>query len=91
MYASGLHDCRSTGLRQALFPGMAIPDSDSHVTLPVVSQNENFLDSVNIYPFHFLTEKGIASVMTAHLQLPALEPNRKNSIISFQRSNSEKN
>ncbi len=76
MYASGLQDAGVLACAKH-FPGHGDTDSDSHVTLPVVFQNENFLDSVNIYPFRFLTEKGIASIMTAHIQLPALEPNRK--------------
>ncbi|MDX9882163.1 MAG: glycoside hydrolase family 3 N-terminal domain-containing protein [Prolixibacteraceae bacterium] len=76
MYASGLQDAGALACAKH-FPGHGDTDSDSHITLPVITQNENFLDSVAMFPFRFLSEKGIASVMTAHLQLPALEPDQR--------------
>ncbi len=76
MYASGLQDAGVLACAKH-FPGHGDTDSDSHLTLPVVSQNIDFLDEVAMFPFRYLSDKGIASVMTAHLQLPALEPDRK--------------
>ena len=76
MYASGLQDAGVFACAKH-FPGHGDTDSDSHFTLPVVSQDGNFLDSVSMYPFRFLAEKGIGSVMTAHLQVPALDPDEK--------------
>jgi len=76
MYASGLQDVGVFACAKH-FPGHGDTDSDSHFTLPVVSHDENFLDSVSMYPFRFLAGKGIGSVMTAHLQVPVLESDEK--------------
>ena len=76
MYASGMQDAGTLACAKH-FPGHGDTDSDSHLTLPIVSQDEKYLDSINIVPFRLLTDKGIASVMTAHLQVLALEPDKR--------------
>ncbi|CAM1353247.1 glycoside hydrolase family 3 N-terminal domain-containing protein [Tenacibaculum insulae] len=59
------------------FPGHGDTAADSHHTLPTVSFNEQRLDSVELYPYKKMFKKGVASVMTAHLSIPFLEPNPK--------------
>jgi beta-N-acetylhexosaminidase len=64
------------------FPGHGDTSSDSHHTLPTVSFSKARIDSVEIYPYTKLIEKGLASVMVAHLNVPSLEaqPNLPSSL-----------
>ncbi|WP_428742488.1 glycoside hydrolase family 3 N-terminal domain-containing protein [Tenacibaculum sp.] len=59
------------------FPGHGDTETDSHQTLPVINFNEQRLDSIELYPYKKLFKGGVASVMTAHLSIPALETNPK--------------
>lgn len=56
------------------FPGHGDTAKDSHHTLPVLNFDKQRLDSVELYPYPRVFDAGIASVMTAHLSIPALEP-----------------
>lgn len=56
------------------FPGHGDTESDSHKTLPTISFDEKRIDSVELYPYRKLIEKGLSSVMVAHLNVPSLEP-----------------
>jgi beta-N-acetylhexosaminidase len=55
------------------FPGHGDTDADSHLALPRVNHDLERLDSVEFYPFRKLINNGVASVMVAHLRIPALE------------------
>lgn len=55
------------------FPGHGDTKSDSHKTLPTVKGNTKLLDSLHLFPFKYLSEKGIKSVMVAHLFVPAYD------------------
>ncbi|GLB50215.1 glycoside hydrolase family 3 N-terminal domain-containing protein [Neptunitalea lumnitzerae] len=55
------------------FPGHGDTDQDSHKTLPTISFDEARIDSVELYPYRKLFSEGLASVMVAHLNVPALE------------------
>ncbi|WP_418603295.1 glycoside hydrolase family 3 protein [Hwangdonia sp.] len=55
------------------FPGHGDTDTDSHKTLPTVSFTKERIDSVELYPYKQLFNKGIAGVMVAHLNVPGLE------------------
>ena len=55
------------------FPGHGDTDSDSHKTLPTIAFDEKRIDSVELYPYRALINKGLSSVMVAHLNVPALE------------------
>jgi beta-glucosidase-like glycosyl hydrolase/CubicO group peptidase (beta-lactamase class C family) len=56
------------------FPGHGDTDTDSHFDLPLIPHSRQRLDSIELYPFRALVDHGVASVMIAHLQVPALEP-----------------
>ncbi len=56
------------------FPGHGDTDTDSHFDLPVMRQNRTRLDDLELYPFVELSRAGVASMMVAHLQVPALDP-----------------
>ncbi len=55
------------------FPGHGDTDADSHKTLPVVDRTRKELDSVDLYPFQQLINSGVGSIMTGHLNVPALD------------------
>ena len=57
------------------FPGHGDTAVDSHLKLPVLNFDKTRLDSIELYPYKPLIDGGIASVMTAHLSIPALESN----------------
>ncbi|WP_299159615.1 glycoside hydrolase family 3 N-terminal domain-containing protein [uncultured Tenacibaculum sp.] len=59
------------------FPGHGDTATDSHHTLPTINFNEQRIDSIELYPFRKIFKAGVASVMTAHLSIPSLEPNAK--------------
>jgi beta-N-acetylhexosaminidase len=56
------------------FPGHGDTDSDSHHTLPFLEFDKARLDSIELYPYRQIFDAGIGSVMTAHLNIPSLEP-----------------
>lgn len=55
------------------FPGHGNTDVDSHVGLPIVTENMAELDTVELVPFRAAIDAGAALVMTAHIALPAVE------------------
>ncbi|MFT5823878.1 MAG: beta-N-acetylhexosaminidase [Crocinitomix sp.] len=55
------------------FPGHGDTDKDSHKALPIITHNYARLDSLELYPFKQLINKGLASMMVAHLYIPILD------------------
>jgi beta-N-acetylhexosaminidase len=55
------------------FPGHGDTDVDSHADLPVIKHTFQRLDSIELYPFMRLISEGTGCIMTAHLNLPALD------------------
>ena len=55
------------------FPGHGDTSSDSHLELPLLPHDRARLEAVELPPFQAAIAAGVASVMTAHLQLPALD------------------
>jgi beta-glucosidase-like glycosyl hydrolase/CubicO group peptidase (beta-lactamase class C family) len=55
------------------FPGHGDVDVDSHYDLPIINKSLAQLDSLELYPFKALFKAGIASVMVAHLSIPAID------------------
>ena len=55
------------------FPGHGDTDVDSHYDLPIINHDMNRLDSIELYPFQVLIDKGVQSIMVAHLSVPALD------------------
>lgn len=53
------------------FPGHGDTDTDSHHTLPVIRHSATRLDTLELYPFKELINKGMMSIMVAHLNIPA--------------------
>jgi beta-N-acetylhexosaminidase len=55
------------------FPGHGDVAVDSHLDLPIINKTLNELNDVELYPFSQLINQGVASVMLAHLSIPALD------------------
>ena len=58
------------------FPGHGDTSSDSHLTLPLLAHSRERLAAIELPPFQQAIAAGVASVMTAHLMLPALDGER---------------
>ncbi|MEM8503893.1 MAG: glycoside hydrolase family 3 N-terminal domain-containing protein [Cyanobacteria bacterium P01_D01_bin.1] len=56
------------------FPGHGDTDTDSHLSLPVVEHDFERLQSLELVPFEQAIAAGADSIMTAHLQLPKVDP-----------------
>ena len=55
------------------FPGHGDTDTDSHLSLPLISHSQSRLDSVELYPFKTLIDNGETGIMIAHLFIPAFD------------------
>lgn len=55
------------------FPGHGDTDKDSHKALPIIKHTKERLDSIELYPFKELINNGLASMMVAHLFIPAYD------------------
>ncbi len=58
------------------FPGHGDTATDSHLALPVLPHSRERLETVELPPFRAAVDAGVDAVMTAHLLLPALDPDR---------------
>jgi beta-N-acetylhexosaminidase len=56
------------------FPGHGDTTADSHIDLPVVNADRQRLDQLELVPFRAAIAAGVGSIMTGHLNVPALEP-----------------
>jgi beta-N-acetylhexosaminidase len=56
------------------FPGHGDTDVDSHLGLPVSNHDKTTLERVDFPPFTAAFKAGAPAVMTAHVEVPALEP-----------------
>jgi len=55
------------------FPGHGDTESDSHFDLPKIPHSRARLDSLELYPFRYIFDRGLGSVMVAHLNVPAID------------------
>lgn len=72
MYMQGMQD-EKVMANGKHFPGHGDTDSDSHKTLPYIAHSKERLDSLELYPFQYLFDRGLASIMVAHLNIPSLD------------------
>jgi beta-glucosidase-like glycosyl hydrolase/CubicO group peptidase (beta-lactamase class C family) len=64
------------------FPGQGDTDNDSHKILPFLSHSKARMDSLETYPFRYLSEKGISGIMTAHLNVSSIDNSQTPSSLS---------
>ncbi|MDR6193478.1 beta-N-acetylhexosaminidase [Siphonobacter sp. BAB-5404] len=55
------------------FPGHGDTQTDSHRTLPKVGHDQTRLNQFELPPFKALIDDGVASILVAHLEVPAYE------------------
>jgi len=72
-YVRGL---QSAGVSATLkhFPGHGDTDVDSHLGLPIIRHPRERLDQMELPPFRAGIAAGADAVMTAHIEMPALDP-----------------
>lgn len=72
-YVRGL---QSGGMMATLkhFPGHGDTDVDSHLGLPIINDPRESLDKTEFPPFKAAIAAGAGAVMTAHIEMPALDP-----------------
>lgn len=64
------------------FPGHGDTDTDSHKALPFLKHSKERMDSVETYPFRYLSDRGICGIMTAHLNVPSIDSTETPSSLS---------
>ncbi|MFO7546966.1 MAG: beta-N-acetylhexosaminidase, partial [Trueperaceae bacterium] len=74
--AAFVRGLQSEGVAATLkhFPGHGDTDTDSHLALPRLARDLETLEAVDLVPFRAGIEAGAAVVMSAHIVLPALDP-----------------
>jgi beta-N-acetylhexosaminidase len=72
-YVQGL---QSAGVMATLkhFPGHGDTDVDSHIGLPIIKHPRERLDRIELPPFRAAIAAGADAVMTAHIEMPAIDP-----------------
>ncbi|HOK38573.1 MAG TPA: glycoside hydrolase family 3 N-terminal domain-containing protein [Bacteroidales bacterium] len=80
-YMLGLQDNKIIATAKH-FPGHGDTNVDSHKSLPVIKHSRTRIDSLELYPFRYLFDNGIAAVMVAHLYISSLDstPNLPSSL-----------
>ena len=58
------------------FPGHGDTSVDSHFDLPLIEHPPDRLEAVELVPFRAAIEADVASIMTAHILIPALDAER---------------
>jgi len=74
-YLQGLHDHEVIACAKH-FPGHGDTNVDSHSGLPVVTYDFNTLDTIHGRPFREAIAAGLDTVMTAHIVVTCLDPDR---------------
>jgi beta-glucosidase-like glycosyl hydrolase len=76
-YASAWIDaCQAEGVLACAkhFPGHGRTTVDSHKELPRVDESAKTIRETDLLPFRRAIERGVASIMSAHVAFPALDP-----------------
>ena len=78
LVAAYIRGARANGMLTTAkhFPGHGNTATDSHVAVPVVDDDLNQLNAVDLPPFKKAIGAGVDAVMTAHVRVLALDPDR---------------
>lgn len=70
--------CQAEGVLSCAkhFPGYGRATTDAHTELPVVDASAEVLKDQDLAPFRAVIAAGVASIMTAHVAYPAIDPSR---------------
>jgi beta-N-acetylhexosaminidase len=79
MVAGWVRGLQDAGMLATLkhFPGHGDTDVDSHLGLPVIPHPRERLDAVELPPFRAGIAAGAAGVMVAHIEMPAIDPEKQ--------------
>ncbi len=74
--AAWIDACQAEGVLACAkhFPGHGRTTADSHKELPRVEESAEVIGETDLVPFRSAIERGVASVMSAHVAFPALDP-----------------
>jgi beta-glucosidase len=74
--AAWIDACQSEGVLACAkhFPGHGRTTVDSHKELPRVEESAQTIRDTDLVPFRSAIERGVASVMSAHVAFPAFDP-----------------
>jgi hypothetical protein len=77
--AAYIRGLQSAGVSDTLkhFPGHGDTDVDSHLGLPIIKHPRARLDQLELVPFRAGVAAGADAVMTAHIEMPELDPTPK--------------
>jgi beta-N-acetylhexosaminidase len=64
------------------FPGHGDTAEDSHLKLPKIDQPKERIESLELVPFRAAIQHRVDSIMTAHLAVPAFEPEQEPATVS---------
>jgi beta-N-acetylhexosaminidase len=86
-YIAGAHSYKDAAGNPVLvtvkhFPGHGDTATDSHMALPVITAGRDRLNEVELVPFRAAVAAGVDAVMTAHIAVPALDPEKMPSTLS---------
>jgi beta-N-acetylhexosaminidase len=78
LVAAYIRGARANGMLTTAkhFPGHGNTATDSHVAVPVVDDDLRHIRAVDLPPFQKAIRAGVDAVMTAHVQVLALDPDR---------------
>ena len=79
MVAGWVRGLQEAGMLATLkhFPGHGDTDVDSHLGLPVIAHPRERLDALELVPFKAGIAAGAAGVMVAHIEMPAIDPEKQ--------------
>ncbi len=79
MVAGWVRGLQDAGMLATLkhFPGHGDTDVDSHLGLPMIPHPRERLDAVELPPFRAGIAAGAAGVMVAHIEMPAIDPEKQ--------------
>ncbi|RSK46884.1 serine hydrolase [Hymenobacter rigui] len=72
LYMKGMQDAGVLAVAKH-FPGHGDTDTDSHLALPLLRIDKKRIDTLELFPFKSLIQRGIGGMMVAHLNIPALD------------------
>ena len=74
--AAWIDACQAEGVLACAkhFPGHGRTTVDSHKALPRVEESADTMRATDLVPFRRAIERGVASIMTAHVAFPAFDP-----------------
>ena len=65
------------------FPGHGGANQDSHYETAKLNRSLSALDTIDLTPFRNYISSGLSGIMAGHIQIPAIDPERKPASVSY--------